>query len=109
MATVARRVGCSRSHLSRKRNQDVAFRRWIGEFADAAGEREPIGDLRVVVHAAIETQVRKGNVRVILWLADRLKLITPPSDRTPEQELHAILRGLSTDELREFESLGDRP
>ncbi len=110
-AIVARRVGCSRSQLSRKRTQNPNFRRWIEEFGDPAGERQgnPIGDLRAVVHAAIETEVRKGNVRVILWLADRLKLITPPSDRTPDQELHAILGGLSADELCEFENLGDRP
>jgi hypothetical protein len=110
LATVARQLGCSRSHLSRKRNQSAPFRRLIAEFAGDAGERQHdrIGDLRTAVHLAIETEVRKGNVRVILWLADRLKLITPPDDRTPEQELYAILGGLSADELREFESLGDR-
>jgi len=110
-AVVARQVGCSRSQLSRKRNQNTAFRRWVEELEDAAGERDRdrIDDLRLAVHAAIETEVRKSNVRVILWLADRLKLITPPSERTPEQELHAIVRGLSPDELSEFESLRDAP
>ena len=111
MATVAHRVGCSRSQLSRKRNRNAAFRRLIEDFEEAAGERknDRISDLRAAVHAAIEAEVRKGNVRVILWLADRLKLITPPSERTPEQELKAILGGLSADELCEFESQGDRP
>jgi hypothetical protein len=110
-AAVARRVGCSRSQLSRKRHHNAAFRRLIQEFEDAAAERERnrISDLRLAVHAAIEAEVRKSNVRVILWLADRLKLITPPSERTPEQELRAILGGLSSDELREFESLRDAP
>lgn len=111
MTTVAGRVGCSRSQLSRKRNQDAAFRRWIGEFEAAMAEcqRSRIEDLRLAVHKAIEAEVRKGNVRVVLWLADRLKLITPPTDRTPEQELRAILGSLSQDELREFEGLRDIP
>jgi hypothetical protein len=110
VTTVARQVGCSRTHLSRKRNQNAAFRRLIEQFAQPVAEPQPapIGDLRVVVRAAIETQVRKDNVRVILWLADRLKLITPPGEQTPEQELRGILRDLSDDELHEFESLGDR-
>ena len=48
---------------------------------------------------------QENNVRVLLWLADRLKLITPPNERTSEQELREILGGLSSDELSEFESL----
>jgi hypothetical protein len=108
-AAVARQIGCSRSQLSRKRHHDAAFRRWLEEFQDAVNgrERDRIGDLRLAVHAAIEAEVRNGNVRVILWLADRLKLITPLTERTPEQELSAIVGGLSPDELREFQSLRD--
>jgi len=104
---VADQVGCSRRHLSRKRKHDAVFQSWIEELRRAAVERERIGDLRRVVQQAIEAEVRNGNVRVILWLADRLKLITPPSERTPDQELREILGGLSSDELREFESLRD--
>jgi hypothetical protein len=72
-------------------------------------ERDRMADLRRAVHEAIEAEVRNGNVRVLLWLADRLKLITPPSERTPEQELREILGGLSQDELKEFEELCDTP
>jgi hypothetical protein len=105
------RVGCSRRQLSRRRNHDPVFRAWIEEFRQAVRERERdrLGDLGRAVQAKIEDEVKAGNVRVILWLADRLKLITPPSERTPEQELRAILGGLSPDELREFESLRDAP
>jgi hypothetical protein len=46
---------------------------------------------------------------VILWLADRLKLVTPPSERTPDHELRQILGGLTAEELREFEGLRDAP
>jgi hypothetical protein len=43
----------------------------------------------------------------VLWLADRLKLVTPPSEGTPGQERQDILDGLSPAELREFQNLGD--
>lgn len=111
LSAVARRVGCSRSQLSRKRNHDPQFRSWLEQRPPGArtSARQRITDLRQAVREAIETEVRAGNVRVILWLADRLKLITPPDERTPEQELRDLLGGLSQEELREFEGLQDRP
>ena len=104
---IVSQVGCSRRQLSRRLNHDTVFQGWIDEFTQAAieHERSRIGELGRAVRSAIEIEVHKGNVRVLLWLADRLKLITPPSEATPEQELREILRGLSSDELREFESL----
>lgn len=111
VAEAARQLGCSRSQLSRKRNRDPDFQRQIAEFAEDPGRRDRnrIADLRRTLHEAIEAEVRGGNVRVILWLADRLKLVTPPNERTPEQELRDILGGLNQDELREFEGLRDTP
>ena len=108
IATVARRLGCSRSQLSRKRHHDPVFQRLIEDGKETAPAREPVGDLRLAVRAGIETELKAGNVRVILWLADRLKLITPLGERTPEQELREILGGLSPDELQEFEGLRDK-
>lgn len=111
ITTVAGRLGCSRSQLSRKRHHDPVFQRLIENSKQTASmrERDRIAELCLAVRAAIETEVGKGNVRVVLWLADRLKLITPPSERTPEQELRELLGGLSPDELQEFEGLRDTP
>jgi hypothetical protein len=108
LTAVAAQIGCSRSQLSRKRNHEPLFQSWIAEFQQA--EQCPDGRmarLRHAVHRAIENEVRSGNVRVVLWLADRLKLVTPPTEGTPGQELQDILNGLSPDELREFQDLGD--
>jgi len=69
------------------------------------GPDERLAHLRQAVHRAIEEEVSKGTVRVVLWLADRLKLVTPPSERTPGEELRELLNGLTPEELREFESL----
>jgi hypothetical protein len=111
VSAVTRQIGCSRSQLSRKLNRDPVFQRWMADFTATMAERQHdrIVDLRRALHEAIETEVKKGNVRVILWLADRLKLVTPPSDRTPEQELRDIMCGLSQEELCEFEGLRDTP
>jgi hypothetical protein len=116
IAAVAERVGCSRTALARKRRQDPAFQAWLDRCRDAQPEAEAgqpeaevgqLVDLRSKVHCAIEDEVRASNVRVMLWLADRLKLVTPPSEHTPEAELRAILKALTPEELREFEALRD--
>jgi hypothetical protein len=108
-AAVAAHVGCARATLARKRRRDPVFQGWLARCREAQPDQEGSGltDLRDTVHRVIEAHVRDGNLRVILWLADRLKLVTPPSEHTPEHELRALLRGLTSEELREFESLRD--
>jgi hypothetical protein len=110
-ADVATRIGCSRGALTRRRKHDQVFQSWIARCRDAGAEPDngTFGDLRPTLHGAIEKEVRGGNVRVILWLADRLKLVTPPSARTPDQELRQLLNGLTSEELCEFEALRDAP
>jgi hypothetical protein len=110
-AAVAERVGCSRAALVRRRRNDPVFQTWIARSRAAPGERaeHPLAELRPTLHAAIEKEVGAGNVRVVLWLADRLKLVTPPSERTPAQELRQILDGLTAEELSEFAELRDAP
>ncbi|MEM7022479.1 MAG: hypothetical protein AAF637_07765 [Pseudomonadota bacterium] len=107
VSAVARQIGCSRSQLSRKRNHDSMFQSWIAEFQQSdQGADDRMSRLHHAVHRAIENEVRSGNVRVVLWLADRLKLVTPPTEATPGQELQDLLNGLSQAELQEFEKLG---
>lgn len=104
LAVVARTLDCSRSQLSRKRNHDPLFQDLIQEFRQMSPE-ERLARLRHSVQRAIERAVAGDNVRVVLWLADRLKLVTPPDERTPGDELRELLSGLSPEELEEFESL----
>jgi hypothetical protein len=110
-ADVAARVGCSSSALARRRKHDRVFQTWIARCREAGAEPDtgPLADLREPLQKAIEKEVHAGNVRVVLWLADRLKLVTPPSERTPDQELRQMLNGLTSEELREFEGLRDAP
>jgi hypothetical protein len=109
LAETARHVGCSRSQLARKRRLDPVFQGWIEEFKSSGmGPDVRLALLREAVQNKIEAEVLGGNLRVVLWMADRLKLVSPTSERTPGQELKEILSGLSQEELNEFESLRDQ-
>jgi hypothetical protein len=107
----AARVGCSRNTLERKRRHDSTFQSWMARPRESAvdGGGQRFDDLRPAIHQVIAREIGSGNVRVILWLADRLKLVTPLSQQTPEQELRQLLAELTTEELREFETLRDEP
>jgi hypothetical protein len=105
----AARVGCSRSALARRRRHDPMFWNWMASCPEAEPETEPPGGPRPTLLHAVEREVRLGNLRVVLWLSDRLKLVTPPNEHTPDQELRRILSGLTSEELREFEALRDEP
>lgn len=107
VAEAARQVGCSRSQLSRRRNHDEVFKSWITSFETSlprAPERR-LGSLRERLHHAIDDEVQSGNVRVILWLADRLKLVNPPEKKPQSSALDDLLRGMSEQDLKEFENL----
>jgi alkanesulfonate monooxygenase SsuD/methylene tetrahydromethanopterin reductase-like flavin-dependent oxidoreductase (luciferase family) len=110
-ADVAARLGCSRATLARRRKHDSVFQSWMARSgaAGAAPDDPQFTVLRPTLHGVIEKEVRAGNVRVVLWLSDRLKLVTPPNERTPDDELRRLLSGLTTEELLEFEGLRDAP
>lgn len=111
IAEAAARVGCSRSALARRRRHDPTFLKWMARCreVDADQGAQRLDALRLPLQTAIAREVGVGNVRVILWLADRLKLVAPLNERTPDHELRQILDGLTSEQLREFESLRDEP
>lgn len=107
VAEVARQVGCSRSQLSRRRNHDQVFQAWIEacESDVPQADEHRLDSLRLRLHNAIDAEVQNGNVRVILWLADRLKLVSPPDQAKPASQLDDLLRGMTDADIKEFESL----
>ena len=103
----ARQIGCTRGQLSRRRNHDQLFQDWISDFKTDKPDmhEQRLGSLRERLHDAIDAEVQNGNVRVILWLADRLKLISPPEEANQKSPLDDLLQGMTDDDLKEFESL----
>ncbi|HLT01945.1 MAG TPA: helix-turn-helix domain-containing protein [Geminicoccaceae bacterium] len=108
VAEVAERIGCSRSALTRRRRTDPRFQNRTEPPVEVAPE-EDAADLRPSLQRVVERELRSGGLRVGLWLASRLKLVTPPDENTPEEELRQMLSALSPEELREFQSLQDQP
>ena len=109
VAEAARQLGCSRSQLSRRRNHDDVFKSWIqaSECSLPSVRDRKIGSLRQRLHDAIDAEVQSGNVRVILWLADRLKLVAPSDKGTAPSALDELLRSMTDQDVKEFESLKD--
>lgn len=68
-----------------------------------------VGALRDALLDAIEHEVQVGNVRVILWLADKLRVLEASSgEKKPADELRRFFSDLDGDELREFASLASK-
>jgi hypothetical protein len=113
VTAAARQVGASRSQLSRRRNHDPVFQGWVRDLeADRPGPLDPPSEssrlqaLRERLHDAIDNEVQGGNVRVILWLADRLKLVTPtPAAAKQEPGLDELLGALGNEDLEAFRQL----
>lgn len=107
VAEAARQVGCSRSQLSRRRNHDEVFQSWIEacEINLPPVRERKLGSLRQRLHDAIDAEVEGGNVRVILWLADRLKLVNPTDKEKSTSALDDLLRTMTDQDIKEFERL----
>lgn len=105
---VASEVGCAPATIVRRLKRDQAFRRRVEAGAEPRpGAHDRLQALRIKLHKAIENEVQGGNVRVILWLADRMKLIQPPGSPMPQDELNQLIDDMSADELAQFEQLRD--
>jgi hypothetical protein len=105
IAAATAQIGCSPATLARRRRHDPVFQKPSCDPAPTATETTPPD--RPHVHPLIEHEMRGGNLRVVLWLVQRLKLTTPLGPATPAAELEALLDSLTPDELREFERLRD--
>ncbi len=103
-------AGCTLPQLQAKLARSAAFREAVDRHRDEGpGEPAVMYDrLRRLVYTHLERLVRSGNLRVLLWIADKLKLVQPIDKAMPELELQSVLRNLSEEEFAQFEALGRR-
>jgi hypothetical protein len=91
---VAEKVGCSRQHVWRLMRRSKRFGRAVAAaeyevWTEADGR---LTALRPVVASALVRELAQSNVRVMLWLADRLGLASGgyatlhPADRAPQRK-----------------------
>ncbi|HFD14902.1 MAG TPA: hypothetical protein ENJ38_01190 [Rhodospirillales bacterium] len=103
-------AGCTLPQLQAKLARSAAFREAVERHREQGpGEPAVMYDrLRRLVYTHLERLVRSGNLRVLLWIADKLKLVQPLDKAAPELELQSVLENLSDEELARFEALGHK-
>jgi len=106
-AEVARFVGVRPSQVRGRLQRVKAFRDQVEEYR-AAGRTDPATayeHLSRIVYVQLERELRAGNLRVLLWVADRLKLVRPPEADPARGELAGLLASLSSAEREELAGL----
>ncbi len=101
-------AGCSPSRLKTKLARSATFREAVQRHRRETPEEPAVmyDRLRRLVYTHLERLARSGNLRVLLWIADKLKLVQPIDKAAPELELRSILENLSDEEFAQFEALG---
>ncbi len=96
VAEVARQANCSRQHVWRVvRRQRAAAARAADPDAARAEAEARLAELRPLVVDGLARQAEAGNPRVLLWLAERLRVgrdlaeaAPPPADAAPDSLSH---------------------
>lgn len=78
---VAKAAGCTRQHVWRITRRSLPMQRAIAEAEGLVGgdAHHRLNGLRPRLTEALAREVDAGNVRVMLWLADRLDVAAPPA------------------------------
>jgi hypothetical protein len=78
-AEVAEIVGCDARTLRARVERWGGLERVVARYREESAESpaETYRRLVELVYAHLERQVRSGNLRVLLWVADRLRLVRP--------------------------------
>ncbi len=109
-------VGCSRSQLRRRQSQCGLFRALVEQYAQEPrdmpctegggidpGERgREVRPLAETVRAKLEQEIIDGNIKVAMWLAERLRLFSPEDKEGTDATLRRLLASMTEAERRAF-------
>ena len=102
---ISERVGCSRSQLYRRMAGCALFKALVAAYA-AADRSEPtaedVASIETRVRRKVVDEVAEGNVKVALWLAERLRLFTPDSEDSPEDTIQRLMESMTPLERAAF-------
>ena len=116
-AAIVEAVGCSRSQLHRRQHNCPLFGALVEQYAVALGTVEGAADrspqqpvsgapaplpLAETVRARLEQEIVDGNVRVAMWLAERLRLFSPGDKGGTDGTLRRLLESMSEAERLAF-------
>ncbi len=85
-------AGCSEIDLHRKLRSDGVLSALVDCYrrAPAVPEEERVRTLRTLSGETIEREVRAGNLKVVMWFADRVKLLRPEAEDAPNGPLDTL-------------------
>lgn len=109
-------VGCSRSQLRRRQQQCPLFCALaeqygltfagIGAPKGRSPQQPPPGESRLplaeTVRARLEQEILDGNVKVAMWLAERLRLFSPEDKEGTDGTLRRLLETMTEAEREAF-------
>lgn len=102
---ITRRVGCSRSQLHRRMTSCGLFRGLVAEYAakhEAGLSEADAGTIETRVRQKVVDEVAEGNLKVALWLAERLRLFTPDDEDSPEETIQRLMESMTPLERAAF-------
>ena len=108
-------IGCSRSQLRRRRQQCGLFGALVEQYGKALADVEALAStspeqpastagsaLAETVRAKLEQEIIDGNVKVAMWLAERLRLFSPDDKDGTDATLRRLLETMSAAERQAF-------
>lgn len=109
-ATLSERLGLPAGELDRRIQDDPLLRALLDVRRERAARSvaDRIRDLRERVLEKLERELAKDNARVLLWLADRLKLVTPDTGRSRDDAVADTIHAMTPEERAEYEALAER-
>ncbi len=102
---ITERVGCSRSQFHRRMASCSLFRGLVAAYAarGQAGPAEPdAGSIETKVRQKVVDEVAEGNLKVALWLAERLRLFTPDDEDSPDETIQRLMESMTPLERAAF-------
>ena len=108
-------VGCSRSQLRRRQQRCGLFGALVEQYGLVLAEVDNLeeaspeeqggkarGELAATVRDRLEQEIMDGNVRVAIWLAERLRLFSPEDKEGTDATLRRLLETMSEAERQAF-------
>lgn len=112
---IVARIGCSRSQLYRRRTRCPLFQALVAAHvevsAPAGGGAIPVpaaapgtaaASIEAKVRRQVESEVADGNLKVALWLAERLRLFTPDGESSAEETIRRLMDSMTPLERAAF-------
>ena len=102
---IVSRVGCSRTQLYRRRTGCTLFQALVAAYEAAGSGTLPEAEaasIETKVRRKVETEVADGNLKVALWLAERLRLFTPDAEESADDTIQRLMESMTPLERAAF-------